>query len=101
MILAASSARTTVSEAAATTGGTVMPTTVAVETQSSNYVSNVTYTGGTITVTATAAIGGSVAATDVITLVGTKQANGQVRWVCGGAGTTVPAKYRPATCQGT
>ncbi|MCW0217708.1 MAG: pilin, partial [Prosthecobacter sp.] len=95
-----SSARTTVSEAAAADPGTGMPTTVAIETQSSKYVSDVAYSAGTITVTATADVGGSVAATHVITLAGTKQANGQVTWICGGTGTTVEAKYRPATCQG-
>ena len=36
-----------------------------------------------------------------LTMVGTLQANGQVTWVCGSTGTTIPSKYRPASCQGT
>ena len=101
MILAASSARTTVSEAAAADPSpNTMPASVAIESQSSTYVQGVSYTNGTITVTATGDVGGSVSAGDAITLAGTKQGNGQVTWICGGTGTTVEAKYRPATCQG-
>ncbi|MCV0220614.1 MULTISPECIES: pilin [Stenotrophomonas] len=93
VVLAASSARTTVAEAAASDTATTMPATVAIETQSSKYVSGVTYASGVITATAQA-LGGS--ATGNITLTGTKAANGQVTWVCSGS---IPAKYRPATCQ--
>ncbi|WP_164272542.1 pilin [Stenotrophomonas sp. B1-1] len=94
VVLAASSARTTVAEAAAADTGTAMPATVAIETQSSKYVSGVTYATGVITATAQD-LGGSASGT--ITLTGEKQDNGQVRWTCSG---TIPAKYRPATCQG-
>jgi type IV pilus assembly protein PilA len=93
VVLAASSARTTVAEAAASDTATTMPATVAIETQSSKYVSGVTYAAGVITATSQA-LGGS--ATGNITLTGTKAANGQVTWVCSGS---IPAKYRPATCQ--
>ncbi|MEQ7414676.1 pilin [Xanthomonas campestris pv. campestris] len=93
VVLAASSARTTVAEAAASDTGTAMPTGVSIETQSSKYVSGVAYTGGVITATSQA-LGGT--ATGTITLTGTKAANGQVTWVCSGS---IPAKYRPATCQ--
>lgn len=93
VVLAASSARTTVAEAAASDTATTMPATVAIETQSSKYVSGVTYATGVITATSQA-LGGS--ATGNITLTGTKAANGQVTWVCSGS---IPAKYRPATCQ--
>jgi type IV pilus assembly protein PilA len=96
IVLAASSARTTVSEAAAAQTGTTMPTGVEIESQESDYVSSVSYTAPTITAVATAAVGGEVAATDTITLTGEKHENGQVTWSCGG---TVPAEYRPATCQ--
>ena len=97
VMLAASSARTTVAEAAAsdTAAGTTMPSTVTIETQASKYVASVAYTGGVITATAQA-LGGAAAGT--ITLTGTKAANGQVTWLCAG---TIVAKYRPATCQGT
>lgn len=95
VMLAASSARTTVSEAAATDTGTGMPTTVAIETQESKYVASVGYAAGVIT--ATAKDLGGTTPTGTITLTGTKAANGQVNWVCSG---TIAAKYRPATCQG-
>lgn len=93
VVLAASSARTTVSEVAASETGSNMPTTVAIESQSSKYVSGVTYSGGVITATAQG-LGGS--ASGAITLTGTKTANGQVDWVCSG---DIDAKYRPATCK--
>lgn len=94
VILAASSARTAVAEAAAVTSGTVMPASVVVETQVSKYVQSVAYATDTITVTSQG-LGTGVDGT--VTLKGTKTANGQVTWVCSG---TIPAKYRPATCQG-
>ncbi|MEA9586872.1 pilin [Xanthomonas sp. WHRI 10064A] len=93
VMLAASSARTTVAEAAASDTATAMPATVSIETQSSKYVSGVTYASGVITATGQA-LGGT--ATGNITLTGAKSANGQVVWTCSGS---IPAKYRPATCQ--
>ncbi|MCF8799083.1 pilin [Xanthomonas campestris] len=98
VVLAASSARTTVSEAAAADTGTAMPAAVTIESQASKYVASVAYAGGTTNGIITAIskdLGGT--ATGTITLTGTKSTNGQVAWVCGG---TIPAKYRPATCQG-
>ncbi|RRV69105.1 prepilin-type N-terminal cleavage/methylation domain-containing protein [Stutzerimonas stutzeri] len=97
VILAASSARTAVAEAASITNGTTMPTASAVniETQVSKYVSGVTYTSsgttGVITATGTGDISGN------ITMTGTKTSTGQVTWVCSGS---ILAKYRPASCQG-
>ena len=96
VIVAASSARTTVAEAAAADTASGMPATVAVESQSSKYVSGVTYASGVITATSQN-LGGGV--TGSITLTGTKAANGQVTWICNSS--TIAAKYRPATCQGT
>jgi type IV pilus assembly protein PilA len=96
IVTAASGARTTVAEAAAADPAATMPATANVENQVSKYVGGVTYAAGVITATATAAVGGTVAAGDTVTLTGTKAANGQVDWDCGG---TVPAKYRPSTCQ--
>lgn len=93
VMLAASSARTTVAEAAATDTASGMPATVDIETQSSKYVASVAYANGTITATAQS-LGGTASGT--ITLVGTKKDNGQVDWACGG---TIPAKYRPASCK--
>ena len=93
VMLAASSARTTVAEAAANDTGAGMPATVAIETQSSKYVSGVAYASGVVTATAQS-LGGTASGT--ITLTGTKEANGQVTWVCSGS---IPAKYRPASCK--
>ncbi len=93
VMLAASSARTTVSAAAAADTSNSMPASVAIETQSSEYVSQVTYANGVITAVSQNLGGG---ATGNITLTGQKQANGQVRWTCSG---TIDAKFRPATCQ--
>ena len=93
VMLAASSARTTVSEAAANDTASGMPATVAIESQSSKYVSGVTYSNGVITATSQS-LGGSASGT--ITLTGTKTSNGQVTWVCAGS---LDAKYRPASCK--
>lgn len=94
VMLAASSARTTVSEAAATDTSSGMPTTVTLDSQSSKFVNGVAYSGGVITATAKA-IGGTTPS-GTITLTGTKSANGQVDWVCSG---TIDTKYRPASCK--
>lgn len=93
VILAASSARTAVAEAASITTGTTMPgaSAVNIETQDSKYVASVAYNNGVITAT------GKGDVTGTITMTGTKTATGQVTWVCGG---TIAAKYRPASCQG-
>lgn len=104
LILAASSAKTSVSESAQVGGG--MPTTASlvVDSQSSKFVSDVVYTSaggsavgttGVVTVTATAAEPKISGATIIMT--GTLQANGQVTWVCS-AGTITP-KYLPASCK--
>jgi type IV pilus assembly protein PilA len=96
VLTAASGARTTVSEAAAADPAAGMPATANVETQASKYVASVDYANGVITATGTNNLGGT-ANGGTITLTGTKAANGQVDWVCAG---TIPAKYRPSTCQG-
>ena len=95
VMLAASAARTTVSEVVAndTSGSTTMPAAVSVENQVSKYVSGVTYANGVITAAAKS-LGGS--ASGNITLTGTKKTNGQVTWLCGGS---IDAKYRPASCK--
>lgn len=94
VILAASSARTTVAEAASIETGTDMPADDAIEidSQVSDYVSSVTYGDGIIT-----AAGDGTEVVGNITMTGKKAANGQVTWVCGGS---IASKYRPASCQG-
>lgn len=100
VILAVSSGRTTVSEAAGTLGGMPGTSSVSIDTQSSKYVSAVAYTSsgtntGVITATAT---GDTNINNSTITLTGTySTANGQVTWVCSG---TVASKFRPSSCQG-
>lgn len=100
VLLAASSARTTVSEAAANDPAVgTMPASgsVTILSQSSNYVSSVTYSGGAIYAYATSNVGGGVGPTNYISLTGTKNStNSQVTWVCSG---NISAVYRPASCK--
>lgn len=97
VMLAASAARTSVSEAAATDTAnvTTMPAGVSIESQSSKYVSSVAYTAGVITATAKT-VGNAAADAKTITLTGVKHTNGQVTWTCGGS---IPKKYLPASCK--
>jgi len=96
VILAASSARTAISEAAAMHSAMPTASQVTIETTTSKYVSGLTYTSPTITATATGT-GNSAVDGKTITLTGTATTNGTVNWVCSGS---IPAKYRPASCQG-
>jgi type IV pilus assembly protein PilA len=99
VVLAASSGKTTIAEAAGTYGG--MPTTASgvVNNQATKNVSAVVYTStstatGVITATATGDtnINGST-----ITLTGTySSATGQVDWVCAGS---IDQKFRPSSCK--
>lgn len=99
VILAASSPKTSISEAAQTYSGMPNTNSITVDSQNSKYVQSVGYTStatSTGVVTATAQ-GESKIAGSAITLTGTYQTNGQVTWVCSG---TINSKYRPASCQG-
>jgi len=99
VILAASSARTTLSEKAQVAGAFPATAAFSIDTQSSTYVASVAYTSTDVSVgivTATSR-GLPAAAAGTITLTGTLQSNGQVTWACSG---TIPAKYRPASCSG-
>jgi type IV pilus assembly protein PilA len=97
LILAGSAAKNAVVETFNTNGGTTMPTSVDVPSQSTKYVSSVGYSAGVITVTATTsgdtAIG--VAGTNTITFTGTVSGS-NITWVCGG---TIDVKYRPSSCK--
>ena len=104
VILAASSAKTAVAEAAQVGSG--MPPTVSlvVDNQTSKFVSTVVYTStvsttGLITVTTTtAAQGGDSKISGVTVLMtGTVQPNGQVTWVCGPG--DINPKYLPSSCK--
>ena len=97
IILAASSARTTIAEVVAAGNLTTMPAVVAVQSSVSKYVASVAYAAGVITATASA--GGTGDATidgQTITLTGTANATSQVAWVCGGS---IDAKFRPGSCK--
>ena len=100
VILAGSSAKTSVAEAAQV--GAAMPTTASlvVDSQASKYVASVVYTQtdasvGLVTVTTTAADAKINGVTVLMT--GTMQGNGQVIWVCSAG--TITAKYLPASCK--
>jgi len=93
VMLAASSAKDTVAEAAQ--NGGALPASLDVQTQTSDYVSGVAYASGVITATATSKESKISGAT--ITLTGTfSSSTGQVTWACSG---TIDAKYRPSSCK--
>ena len=102
VILAASSAKTSVAEAAQV--NSVMPSgTSVVDTQSSTYVASVSYAKSTDSVgviTVTTSTKDSKISGKTIAMTGTLQTNGQVTWVCG-PGTTNPVdpKYLPSSCK--
>ena len=99
VILAASSGKTSIAEAAQTYGAMPSSASGTIASLSSQYVSAVAYTFGSATsgsITATAA-GDSNIATSTITLTGTyATSTGQVTWVCSG---TIAPKYRPSSCK--
>ena len=96
IMLAASSAKTAVAEAAAVNSAMPAAASVDVQTQASKYVSAVAYaiSGTTGTITATAA-GDTNITGSTITMTGAYSA-GQVTWTCGG---TILPKYRPSSCK--
>jgi type IV pilus assembly protein PilA len=101
VILAASSAKTGLSEFVQVNGG--LPTTAAsanISPQSSKYVQSVFFTPGATSATGTvtaSAQGEAKISTANITLAGTVDpATNQVTWKCGGS---ILSKYRPASCQ--
>ena len=90
VILAASAGRTTIADYVA--GNLACPATSIVESVSTTFVSGVSNTGCVITAVSTVP-----GATGNIVLTGTPNTtNGTVTWACGG---TVPAQFRPGTCQ--
>ncbi len=103
VILAASSARTTIAEAAQVGSAMPNPSGVSVvDTQSSTYVKSVEYkysdaSNGVIIVTAK---GDTKIADKTIEIKGVLQGNGQVIWTCGpGATDPIDVKYLPASCR--
>lgn len=99
VVLAASSAKTSVAETAQTLGAMPATASVLVDSQTSRYVSSVTYalTAATdIGIITASAIGDTNISGLNVTLTGTYQGNGQVLWVCGG---TIASKYMPSSCK--
>ena len=62
------------------------------------YTQQVSVAGGTGVISITYGALGGTASNTVLTLVPTPVADG-MDWQCGGAGTTLPLKYRPASCR--
>lgn len=97
IMLAASSARTSISEAAATEGS--LPGAYTVQTQESDFVQSVEWdeNNNAIVAKATGNVGGGVAVDETITLTGSyNNTTGQVSWECGG---TIDPKFRPSSCR--
>ena len=94
VILAASSAKNTIAEAAQVNSALPTTASVSIATQASKYVSSVTWDGSKIIATAT---GDTKISGSTIELAATfDSATGQVAWVCGGS---IDGKYRPASCK--
>lgn len=93
VIVSASSGRTAVAEYVAGTSDYSCPTANLIPNQSSRYVSDVSNASCIITANSRAIPG----VTGSIILTGTPDtATGVVGWTCGG---TIPAQFRPGTCQ--
>ncbi len=64
---------------------------------SGTYTRAVTVTGGLITIGYRTLGGG---ATGTALVLAPTTATGGIHWTCGGAGSTLPNRYRPADCRG-
>jgi type IV pilus assembly protein PilA len=92
LMLAASSAKTAVSEAAATLSAMPGQSSVSVQTQASKYVASVAWDGSSVIATAQ----GDTNISGSNIFMSGSYASGQVIWTCGG---TIQQKYRPASCR--
>lgn len=95
VILAASALRTAVAEYAAANGALPPKDWSGFASQSSKYVSGVTWNGSIISAKAQA-IGTDVNGKTIQLTPTLTTGTGQVNWACGG---DIPSNYRPATCQ--
>ena len=103
LVLAVSSAKTSIAEAAATAGQMPTQASASFAGQTSKYVQGIDYvqtntTTGVVTATAQ---GDSAITGSTVALTGTFQAsNGQVNWVCAAPATGgIAAKYLPSSCK--
>lgn len=105
VVLAASSARTSLAEIVSTNGlGFPATASFVPATQSSKYVSGVSYSQGSTTLTGviTASAQGDSAITGKLLVLNgvTTATGGQVVWTCAAAATDgIDAKYLPASCR--
>ncbi len=100
VILAASSAKVAVAEAAQAGGS--MGSITEVASQASKYVTSVTYanSGASTGVITATAQGEPKIAAKKLEFRGTLENNGQVTWVCAAASTDgIEAKYLPSSCK--
>lgn len=99
VILAASGGKLAVAEAAQVTGSMPLTASLTIATQTSAYVSSVSYSQASSTVAsiiATASTKESKISGNNITLTGTLGTTGTIDWACAG---TIDIKYRPASCK--
>jgi len=94
-LLAAAPGKTAISEYASAYSALPGAASVGISTQVTDYVSAVAWDGTDLDVTLQATGESTVNGQD-ITLTPTLASGGLVTWSCGGS---VPAAYRPATCQ--
>ena len=103
VLLAGSSAKTSVAEAAQVFGQMPAVASVTIDSQASKYVASVVYTwtdssNGVVTVTTTAADPKISAVT--VDMLAVLQTNGQVLWTCGpGKTSPIDKKFLPASCK--
>lgn len=95
IVLAASSARTAVSEYASTTSELPPADWAGVSNQQSEYVASVTWDGDKVIATARN-ISTPVNGQTVELYATLNEDTGQVGWACGGS---IPAEFRPSSCQ--
>jgi len=100
VILAASAAKVTVSEAAQSLGSMPAAASISLDSMSSKYVESTSYTqtNASVGVITALAKGEPKITGSNITMTGTLGTNGQVTWICDGS---IESKYRPASCRGS
>ena len=93
VILAASAAKNTIAEFYNVKGSIPASGAISIQTQTTQYVSGVTWDGTKLTATAT---GDGKITGSTITLTPSTTATDNLNWACSG---TIDLKYRPASCK--
>ncbi len=96
VLLAASSAKNNVAEYAQTNSALPTSAQLSVESQTSTYVTSVSWDGTKIVATAKGTGNSNIDAKTIELTATYLSANGQVTWSCGGS---IDSKYRPASCK--